>query len=324
MPLLVLAALLTTAAGVPQKRLNTTLNKRASQPPVVRLGPIQELQQSEAGQHHQNGYEDYQDTTTHELSIQTVPAPKAENEAAGNQKEGPEKSSSDWWLVKLTAGLLAVGAIQTLVFGIQAVRLKQTIIKMDDVAKDASSIGQLQVRAYVNIAEVTVEMREIWMFGQHFADEPRFKLKVSNTGNSPALRFRLREETIYVHDTTGNDIRGGRNLFSGDRGRDIPNGTSEIERDSLNSRLNTADLAKFYAGELQIVATFHFIYKDVFGKITTEAINFWTKFPLGMLRAELPMKVHSIDAAKTALILSKAYLVATKRNEEHTPEQSDE
>jgi len=320
---LTLAALLTAAAGVPQKRLSTTLNKRASQPPVVRLGPIQELQQSEAGQHHQGSYEDYQDTANHPPIIQTAPAPKTEQEAAGDQKEGPEKSSPDWWLVKLTAGLLAVGAIQTLVFGIQAIRLKQTILKMDDVAKDASNIGQLQVRAYVSIAEATVEMREIWMFGQHFADEPRFKLKISNTGNSSALKFRVREETIYVYDTTGNALRGGHHFFSGDRGRDIPNGVSEIERDSLDSRLNTGDLIKFYAGELQMVATFHFIYEDVFGKVTTEAVNFWTKFPLDMLRAELPMKVHSIDAAKTAFILKKGYLAATKQNEAHTPEGGD-
>jgi len=98
---------------------------------------------------------------------------------------------------------------------------------------------------------------------------------------------------------------------------------SEIERDSLDSRLNTGDLIKFYAGELQMVATFHFIYEDVFGKVTTEAVNFWTKFPLDMLRAELPMKVHSIDAAKTAFILKKGYLAATKQSEAHTPEGGD-
>ena len=62
----------------------------------------------------------------------------------------------------------------------------------------------------------------------------------------------------------------------------------------------------------------------MFGNITTEAINFWTKFPLDMLRAELPMKVHNIDAAKTALILKKDYLFATEPNNAHTTDEGDQ
>jgi hypothetical protein len=51
-----------------------------------------------------------------------------------NSEEGGSKSSSDWWMVELTAVIAVIGFIQTLVFAVQAHRLRQTIKKMDEIA----------------------------------------------------------------------------------------------------------------------------------------------------------------------------------------------
>ena len=56
-------------------------------------------------------------------------------------------NTSDWWLVRLTGILALIGVIQTIVFGLQAYRLRQTIEKMDEIAKGqttdmAASIGE--------------------------------------------------------------------------------------------------------------------------------------------------------------------------------------
>jgi hypothetical protein len=52
------------------------------------------------------------------------------------ESQSNPSGSADWWMVRLTAGIVSIAAIQTIVFGLQAHRLKQTIDKMDEIAGD--------------------------------------------------------------------------------------------------------------------------------------------------------------------------------------------
>lgn len=185
--LLVLGLFVAVAAKTPDARpLNppTPSATVANKPPQAK--PSDQKSEPNHGQ---------QGTEHDPFFIKVIPAPKSDAETAQDAQERAEKASSDWWTVRLAGAAVIVGVIQSWVFYIQARRLKQTIIKMDDVAKDASTIGQAQVRAYISIASVTVEMREIWKLDSHFADEPRFRLKINNAGNSPALRFKFESKS---------------------------------------------------------------------------------------------------------------------------------
>jgi hypothetical protein len=59
--------------------------------------------------------------------VKILPAPKTREEAEADSKERAEKSETDWWLIKLTGALAIVGALQLIVFGVQARRLRQTV-----------------------------------------------------------------------------------------------------------------------------------------------------------------------------------------------------
>jgi len=161
-------------------------------PPAPSALEIQEPPQTKSGNQKDEPNHSEQDTHRDSFIIKVVPSPKSDAETTQNTNGGQDKSSSDWWLVVLTGGLLFTGLLQTGVFWIQARRLKQTIIKMDEVACDASSIGQAQVRAYISIPEVTVEMKNKPLLEDFIYDEPIFYITIVNTGNSPALEFQLR------------------------------------------------------------------------------------------------------------------------------------
>lgn len=84
------------------------------------------------------------------LAVKIIPSPKTDQEATDEKAEREDKNSADWWMVKLTFGLMIVGiaqfsvfVLQLIIFGLQAKRLKETIEKMDETA-----IREL--RAYVS------------------------------------------------------------------------------------------------------------------------------------------------------------------------------
>ncbi len=273
-------------------------------PPAPSGLEIQEPPQTKSGNQKGEPNHSEQDAQRDSFIIKVMPSSKGDAETTQNTNGGQDKSSSDWWLVVLTGGLLFTGLLQTGVFWIQARRLKQTIIKMDDVARDASRIGQAQVRAYISIAEVTVEMKNKPILEDSSYDEPTFYITIANTGNSPALEFQLRPELIYMSINLSNVVRGGSGFFRKKGvGKNVPSGTMLIEYNDHNLRLNAEDAVKFHSGDLAIVTTFHYTFEDVFETVITDQTTFQIKFPLDALRAKHPMKAHSINAATTGAIL---------------------
>jgi hypothetical protein len=119
-------------------------------------------------------------------------------------EEAPAKESSnsspEWWTVYLTAVLAAIGVMQTIVFGLQAHRLKQTIEAMEKIGADQSKDMQGWINATMEsvvVAEKTLSVTQRpWIRvdidiggplvydinGANFT----FNFILENIGNSPA------------------------------------------------------------------------------------------------------------------------------------------
>lgn len=68
--------------------------------------------------------------------VKILPAQKTAEEAEADRKDRAEKAETDWWLIKLTGALALVGALQLIVFGQQARRLRQTVEAAAQQSKD--------------------------------------------------------------------------------------------------------------------------------------------------------------------------------------------
>jgi hypothetical protein len=115
-------------------------------------------------------------------TIESIPAPQAQNEPANDAKKADAKSSADWWMVWLTGVLAFVAFLQLVVFGLQARRLKQTIDTMQSLGREQREIGESQTRAYVHIKSAVIEFAVDGLV-------PIITFIAFNSGQSPALRF---------------------------------------------------------------------------------------------------------------------------------------
>jgi hypothetical protein len=66
--------------------------------------------------------------------IENTPAQQTQKEPVNDAKKTDDKASADWWMVWLTGVLAFIAFLQLIVFGLQARRLRQSIIKMDEIA----------------------------------------------------------------------------------------------------------------------------------------------------------------------------------------------
>jgi hypothetical protein len=82
-------------------------------------------------------------------SVKVLPSAMTQGEASNGKAKELDQSSPDWWMVRLTAAIAVIGVIQTIVFGVQAYMLKQTIEKMDEIA------GQQTKDVQASVAEAT-------------------------------------------------------------------------------------------------------------------------------------------------------------------------
>lgn len=87
--------------------------------------------------------------------VNVLPSNKTQEESANEKRKDKDQSDANWWMVRLTGIAAAIALIQAIVFGVQARRLKQTIQKMDEIARAQTN----DVRA--SIAEATKAAREM-------------------------------------------------------------------------------------------------------------------------------------------------------------------
>lgn len=106
-----------------------------SQQPSRRLAPRRNpsgQQQSRSAQ--QPSDADQRGSENSPIVVKVLPTPKTPEETAQERADRNDLSAANWWMVRLTALIFVIGGIQTVVFGIQAKRLKKTIEKMDEIA----------------------------------------------------------------------------------------------------------------------------------------------------------------------------------------------
>jgi hypothetical protein len=82
---------------------------------------------------------DLRGTDNSPIVVKVLPTPKTNEETAQEEQTRKDQSDANWWMVRLTAFIGFIALIQTVVFGIQALRLKQTVIKMEEIAKGQTS-----------------------------------------------------------------------------------------------------------------------------------------------------------------------------------------
>jgi hypothetical protein len=117
--------------------------------------------------------------------IKVLPPEKAYDETADDKTKDLDKSSADWWMVRLTAAIAIIGIIQAIVFGIQAYMLKQTISKMDEIAggqaRDVQASIAEATRAATAMEAVATSMavnsssvKESVLISREIADRQKF------------------------------------------------------------------------------------------------------------------------------------------------------
>lgn len=105
-----------------------------SQPPTPGVVKPDSPPQSVPAQKSTDAQTEQRGTDQFPLVVKTITPQKTEQEAAEDKTERDNKSAADWWMVRLTGLIAIIGVGQGIVFYIQARRLRQTIIKMDEIA----------------------------------------------------------------------------------------------------------------------------------------------------------------------------------------------
>ena len=174
------------------------------------VGLQQQNKKSRATQ--QSPRTDQRGTESMPLVVRIKPAPKTDEEAAQDKKDREEKTTNDRNLIDLTAILALVGALQLLVFGYQALKLRETVksageqseamerhiveaarsaTAMEQIANTIEAGNQAVMRAYLTVSIGTALYQERRGPGQtdlKFEGRPN----LLNTGNTPARKVRIR------------------------------------------------------------------------------------------------------------------------------------
>src|SRR5271155_1038262 len=150
------------------------------QPPSPSAGESQRPPQQKPSAANQPAGNEQRGTEDRPVVVKVLPSEKTETERAQEQHDRFEKSSSDWWIVRLTGALALVGILQFLaligqaiVFRIQANALRESV----DLTREVSGHQERDMRASIaeasraatamdkvvtSIQTMTDEQREFW------------------------------------------------------------------------------------------------------------------------------------------------------------------
>jgi hypothetical protein len=131
-----------------------------SNPPTPRPSEKVQPPQPEPDKSGQQPQTDQRGTENSPIVVKITPPEILQKQSEQAAPKENSKSSAEWWTVYLTGLLAAIGVMQTFVFGIQARRLKQTIIKMDEIAvgqtKDMSDAIEQSSRSATAMEHVSI------------------------------------------------------------------------------------------------------------------------------------------------------------------------
>jgi hypothetical protein len=83
----------------------------------------------------QQSRDDLRGTDSSPIVVKVLPTPKTDAETAQEKQDHQDQSAANWWMVKLTGAIMVIGLIQSFVFALQARRLRQTILKMEEIGR---------------------------------------------------------------------------------------------------------------------------------------------------------------------------------------------
>ncbi len=126
--------------------------------PTPRLWDIQQPPQTKAAATSNEPGTNNRGTEASPVIVKIMPAQKTAAESAEDQQEREEKASADLWTLWLTGSLAFVGALQLLVFGYQALKLRQTIQAMKDIAAGQSADMQNSIAEAARAASAMQEV----------------------------------------------------------------------------------------------------------------------------------------------------------------------
>lgn len=113
------------------------------------------------------------------IVVEVLPAKDADEKTNRDEEERKNKNNADWWLVKLTGILAAIGFLQLLVFGWQGIQLKNTVKTTKEAADAAVSLE----RPYLFIAKI--HLREGVMLADRTTATCEYTIE--NYGKTPAI-----------------------------------------------------------------------------------------------------------------------------------------
>ncbi len=86
-----------------------------------------------------------------------APPEVAQKESADDSKKANNRASPDWWMVWLTAILAVIAFLQLIVFGLQAHRLRQTIVTVKELGEKQSA----DMKASIAVAKESADAAKV-------------------------------------------------------------------------------------------------------------------------------------------------------------------
>lgn len=209
--------------------VTTTPDAPPSNPPTPSAAVVNEPPKPEPSDQKTKPDSSQQGTERDPFIVKVIPTPKSDAEASQDAEDRKDKSFSDWWTLRLTGTLALIGIVQTVVFYVQARRLKQTIDTMQKISREQSNdvresiaqatraaaamegmsaamlanaaitteigktqreFGQRQMRAYLSVTyAVTVPQDDAT---GHYAE---IRLNLINNGHTPAHEVSYKAES---------------------------------------------------------------------------------------------------------------------------------
>lgn len=170
-------------------------------------------------------------------------------------------------------------------------------------------LGQTEIRAYLTITDMTVQIDDLQPPAKMFA--PSFKFKVRNTGNSPARNIRYYIRGAYLYRGCKGEVRGSTDFRKNSATFDVaPNVAIPREHTSLLLLLNNADRAALDSGTLRMAITAYVSFLDVFDKEHTADFNFFAELGPLALEGGVEARVTGDTAEHMARLFSDSHRTA--------------
>jgi hypothetical protein len=124
--------------------------------------------------------------------IKIIPTPQTPAEAESDRKEREDKHRADWWIIKLTAAIAVVGALQLLVFGWQGIQLMRTV----SVTKEAVELGN---KEFIATHRPKIRIKNVWLLNEFWYDHPlKARVVCVNHGESDATIIAYGVDFLFV------------------------------------------------------------------------------------------------------------------------------